>query len=240
MTVMVGPNAGSFDDFVTQNKAGEKMMVATVTAESSGTMCALPAHFITMTKSVGALNLVLEQSLIVNAGTGYAVTYVHDGSAPADPAVEKTISGLCPAQLNADAPGALPPGWTSSAGSPFHMSGIWMNPSAPGMSMNLLSMPFDKPVTDLANYSPEDFFKNPNNTAGAPVMKVDSATSGTLCTLPARFYSIHMTTSGVQMLMQQEAMVINGTLYVLNYARLATQADAPSAIASLKTLCPHA
>jgi len=231
------PTTGALEDFANQGRLGLTMMQGSVTGQRAGTICGEPARFTTARTAIGPRPMLIEQSFVVDHGAGYATTYVRDGAAAADPKIEATIAGLCPAQIDSGKTSELPPGWTATIGSTLNMLGMWMNPNAPGSMINLLSMPYEGKT--LAAFSPSSFQNLGASNPNSPAFTVDGVTDGTLCNLPARFFTSRVVMSGVTMTMKQEAVLANGMLYILSYGRIGTQAEDPTGVAAMKTLCPR-
>jgi len=226
--------AGTVERLSNQTLLGSGMLQSKVTAQHSGTICNLPARFITFSKPMGMDSLVMDQSMYVANGTAYTINYTRGATQPPDPQIQQLLGSLCPDQINSGKI-AFPTGWSANQNQGLRSAGMWANPSSPGQMVGLIIMPYAGALSKLSGIGVKDAI--PGGTT-SKILTVLSRKNGTLCGSPAFFVSMKMNLGYMPMRIDQEATIYQGKAYLLTYARMNSRTPDSAALTSLKTLCP--
>lgn len=200
-----------------------------VIARRGGMLCNQPAAFLKLTKHVNGGEMLIEQSMFVQDGRNYLITYAHDETQAADADVRQILDALCPGTIAA-ASTALPTGWENVTEQNAHVDGSWRG-TAQGQTMDLVSQKYDGALESLSMAALAE------TASTKAAVEVVSSRAGTLCGDPAYFLYAKVRLPGFRVLIQQEAVKARGKAYILTYGRLQDQSDDPAALRSLKTLC---
>ncbi len=225
---------GTVEQLSNRTALGAGMLQSRVAAQRSGTICSLPARFITLSKPLGMDGLVMDQSMYVSNGTAYTLTYTRTVTQPADPQIQQLLGNLCPEQIESGKI-AFPPGWSVNEMQTMRLAGMWMDPKRSGQVINLISTPY---AGTLESFMVSAAKNSAPSGARTHLFTVLSQRNGTLCGLPARFVSMKGEFGSISMRIDQEATIYGGKAYLVTYGRMNGQPADAVAVNSMKSLCP--
>lgn len=102
MNLSSGPHMVNLADVARDTGANGSQAISLTS--KPGTLCGLPAFFVTLAPNVPAMPVTIEQAITQNESASYMLTYMHPANAPADPAAEASLRSLCAKPVAAPTP----------------------------------------------------------------------------------------------------------------------------------------
>lgn len=186
--------------------------------------CGQAGQHVVYTISVNDAKAVADETIFVTDGHMYSRSYYH-APGDVDAAILAHLKTICPQGI-----GPVPAGWhedPSATGT--KMLGMWLG-TLPGAMINVVVMPYTGDIAALQ--------KSVNNLVnlGTMKLKVDQK-AATFCGQPGSKGTFTGAVAGLNMELQQEIGIRDGTAYVVTYNHPAGKDD-PAGTAAFDSFCP--